>query len=59
MGCGRGKAAATSHDFCMGSIRILEIFTFLKITFVKYMLLEKSKNLTTRTAIKFRIDPWY
>ena len=29
--CGRGKAAATSNGFCMGSIRFLEIFIFQKI----------------------------
>ena len=36
--CGRGKAAATSNDFCMGNIRFLEIFTFQKSdVFYKYM----------------------
>ena len=35
MSFGRGKAAATSNDFCMGNIRLLETYileTFIKIT---------------------------
>ena len=31
--CGRGKAAATSNDVCIGCIRFLEIFTFKKMMF--------------------------
>ena len=47
-GCGRGKAAATSHGFCIGTIRLLDVFIFRKYILYKQCSYRKHLNIIPR-----------
>ena len=55
--CGRGKAAATTHDLCIG-IYDFQRFLVLKIISKKHNQ-KTSKRHTTRAALKLCVKPLF